>query len=204
MRGIGGCSRLSIMPALPLATELTDTALLERVGRGDPHAYELIYNRYRRPALGLAQRMCGRQCVAEEIVQEAFLAVWRCSGSYSESRGSARSWIFTIVRNRAIDERRRRGRGDETMLDGLEEKLAGSTLTDVEVERRERRHAVHGALRRLPRAQRDALVLSHFRDLTNHETAAVLGRSLGTVKGRIRLGHAKLRHDLIELAGAPL
>lgn len=192
------------MPALPLVTEPTDTALLERVGRGDSRAYELIYKRYRRPALGLARRVCGRQCVAEEIVQEAFLAVWRCAGSYSESRGSARWWIFTIVRNRAIDERRRRARSDETMLDGLEDQLPGSTLTDIEVERRERRDAVHGALRRLPRAQREALVLSHFRGLTNHETATVLGRSIGTVKGRIRLGHAKLRHDLVEVAGATL
>ena len=127
-------------------------------------------------------------------MQEAFLAVWRCAGSYSESRGSARWWIFTIVRNRAIDERRRRARSDETMLDGLEDQLPGSTLTDIEVG--------GGASAGTPFMARcgafrersaEALVLSHFRGLTNHETATVLGRSIGTVKGRIRLGHAKLR-----------
>jgi len=193
------------MSTLSSSPEPPDAFLLERVGRGDVHAYELIYKRYRRPALALAYRHCGRNCVSEEVVQEAFLAVWRCAGTFNEARGSARGWIFTIVRNRAIDACRRDGRTErgETTLEGLDEYLVGSSLTDVEAERRERRQAVHGALRRLPAAQREAVVLSHFRGLTNHETATAVGRSVGTVKGRIRLGHAKLRHHLVGVA-APL
>ncbi len=84
------------MPALSLPAEPSDAFLLERVGRGDVRAYELIYNRYSRPAHALAHRLCGRRCVAEEVVQEAFLAVWRRAGTYSESRGSARGWIFAL------------------------------------------------------------------------------------------------------------
>jgi len=185
--------------------EPSDALLLECIARGDRRAYELIHRRYNGAAHAVAYRLCGRHCIAEEVAQEAFLAIWRCSGSYAASRGSARGWIFAIVRNRAIDARRHYGRTerDETQLGGLEDLLAGTAATDLEVERRERRRAVHVALRRLPVAQREALVLSHFRGLTNHETAAVVGRSIGTIKGRIRLGHAKLRRDLAEPVGAP-
>jgi RNA polymerase sigma-70 factor, ECF subfamily len=198
-------SMLPAMPTLSLSPTTSDPVLLERVSRGDARAYELIYDRYSRQAHAVAYRLCRRHCVAEEVVQEAFLAVWHRSGTYSESRGSARQWIFTIVHNRAIDEcrRHRRAARGETMLDGLEEHLVGSSLTDLEAERRERRHAVHGALRRLSPPQREALLLSHFRGLTHNETAAVLGRSIGTVKGRIRLGHAKLREDLVGVASVP-
>jgi RNA polymerase sigma-70 factor (ECF subfamily) len=205
MCGVCRCSTLSDMPTLSISAEPSDVALLARIGRGDVRAYDLIYRRYRRQAHALAFRFCGRHCIAEEVVQEAFLAVWRSSGVYASDRGSARGWILTIVRNRAIDEGRRRGRSErgETVLDGLEEQLAGPVLTEVEAERRERRHAVHGALRRLPAAQREAIVLCHFRGLTNNETAAAVGRSIGTVKGRIRLGHARLRRELLEVAGAP-
>jgi len=206
MRNVWRSATLSSMRTAPLSAEPSDAFLLERAGRGDVRAYELIYERYSRAAYLLAYRVCGRHCIAEEVVQEAFLAVWRRAGSYAQSRGSARGWILTIVRNRAIDAGRRRGRGEgaETILEGLEDRLVAPTLTDVEAQRRERRRAVHAALRRLPQPQREAVVLSHFRDMTNHEAAAALGRSLGTVKGRIRLGHARLRQDLAGLAGSPL
>src|SRR5271156_917666 len=206
MRNARRCATLLSMATAPLSHELSDAFLLERAGRGDARAYELIYERYRRAAHRLAYRVCGRHCIAEEVVQEAFLAVGRCAASYTHARGSARGWIFTIVRNRAIDAGRRRGRteGAETILEGLEDRLVAPGLTDVEAQRRERRRAIRGALRRLPPPQREAVVLAHYRGMTNHETAAALGRSLGTVKGRIRLGHARLRRDLAGLAGAPL
>jgi RNA polymerase sigma-70 factor, ECF subfamily len=182
--------------------EPSDAFLLERAGRGDARAYELIYDRHRHSAYALAERICGRRCVAEEVVQEAFLSVWRRAFVYEHSRGSARAWILAIVRNRAIDERRRRRGGgySETVMEGVEE-ISAATTTDTEVERRERRHAVRAALRVLPAAQCEALVLSHYAGLSNRETAAIVGLSLGTVKGRIRLGHARLRRDLAGLAG---
>jgi RNA polymerase sigma-70 factor, ECF subfamily len=201
------CSTLSSMPthSVALSPELSDAFLLTRVGRGDVRAYELIYRRYRRQAHAYAYRLCGRHCVTEDVVQEAFLAVWKGAGTYTESRGPARNWMFTLVRNRAIDARRRHARvqGRETALDDVPELLDGSALTDVAAERRERARAVHVALKRLPAAQRQTVVLSHFRGLSHQETAALLGHSIGTVKGRIRLGQAKLRQDLVDVAGAP-
>lgn len=192
------------MPTTTPAAQPSDAFLLARAAKGDAHAYQLVYNRYRRPALALAVRLCGHRGVAEEVVQEAFLTVWRRAGTYEESRGSACGWILTIVRNRGIDDNRRRGRSErsQTELDGLEEQLAGPMLTDVQAHRREHIHAIHEGLSRLPAPQREALILTHFRGLTHHETATVIGRSLGTVKGRIRLGHARLARDLATVGGA--
>jgi RNA polymerase sigma-70 factor, ECF subfamily len=193
------------MPCPTISADRSDAVLLERAGRGDVHAYEQLYRRFRRPAQALAHRVCGRRCVAEEVVQEAFLAVWRHAHTYEESRGSARGWILAIVRNRALDESRRRRPTEcgEAMLDAIEDRCLGPVPTETEVERRERRHAVHGALRLLPPAQCEAVVLAHYGGLSNRETAAALGRSLGTVKGRIRLAHARLRQDLAGVVAAP-
>lgn len=193
------------MPCPAVSTDPSDATLLEGVAAGDSRAYELLYRRYLRPAQALAHRVCGRTCVAEEVVQEAFLAVWRHAHAYERSRGSARGWILAIVRNRALDESRRRRPAEcgETTLDTIEDRWAGLVSTETEVERRERRHAVHGALRLLPPAQCEAVVLAHFGGLSNREAAILTGRPLGTVKGRIRLAHARLRRDLAGVAGAP-
>ena len=187
------------MTCTSTSPEPSDAVLLERTARNDERAYELLYRRYRRRAHALAYRLCGRHCIAEEVAQEALIAVWRHAGSYSASRGSAGGWILTIVRNRAIDAGRRSGRAEhrERLDEDLDRRVVGPPLTDAEAERHERRDAVHAALRRLPPAQREAVVLSHFRGLTNHETATAVGRSIGTIKGRIRLGHARLRRDLV-------
>jgi RNA polymerase sigma-70 factor, ECF subfamily len=204
MCGGDRCGRLSSVTCTSESPEPSDAVLLERTARRDERAYELLYRRYRRRAHVLAYRLCGRDCIAEEVAQEALIAVWRHAGSYSASRGSAGVWILTIVRNRAIDAGRRSGRAEhgERLDEELHSRIVGSALTDVEAERHERRDAVHAALRELPPAQREAVVLSHFRGLTNHETATVVGRSIGTIKGRIRLGHARLRRDLVGV-GAP-
>lgn len=182
----------------------SDEFLLQRVAAGDPYAYELIYRRHSRPALAAARRLSGRSWIAEEAIQEAFLAVWLRAHMYTASRGKARAWILSIVHNRLIDATRRRARVDraESTLDGFEEQFASSTATDVEVERRQRARAVHRAVQRLPPTQREAVVLTHFRGLSNHDTATAVGRPVGTIKGRIRLGHDRLRHDLSGLAGA--
>ncbi len=168
-------------------------------------AFELIHDRYRRCALTLAQRLCGRLSVAEDVVQESFLVVWRRAATYSESRGSARGWILTIVHHRAIDASRRQTRSQsaEVVLDGLEDQLVSPAHVEAEADRRECARVVRGALRRLPPAQREAVVLTHLCGLTHHQTAAAVGRSLGTVKGRIRLGHARLRQDLATVAASP-
>jgi RNA polymerase sigma-70 factor, ECF subfamily len=176
----------------------SDADLLRRVALGDHRAFELIYNRYKRAAAALAHRVCGKDVGADDVLQDAFLAVWRGAGGYDESRGTARGWILGIVYHRTADEVRRhkRTRRDDIILEGWEDQLVASTLTDAEAERRERGRAVHGALKRLPASQRKVLVLSHFRGLTHIEIAIALRQPVGTVKGRIRLGHLKMREAL--------
>jgi RNA polymerase sigma-70 factor (ECF subfamily) len=176
----------------------SDADLLRRVALDDHHAFELIYDRHKRSAAALAHRVCGKDVGADDVLQDAFLAVWRGAAGYDESRGTARGWILGIVHHRAVDEVRRhkRTRGYDTILEGWEDKLVASTLTDAEAERRERGRAVRGALKRLPASQRKVLVLSHFRGLTHIEIATALRQPVGTVKGRIRLGHLKMREAL--------
>ncbi len=176
----------------------SDADLLRRVALGDHRAFELIYDRHKGSAAALANRACGKDIAAADVLQDAFLAVWRGAGGYDESRGTGRNWILGIVYYRAIDEVRRHKRthGDDMTLGGWEDQLVASTLTDAEAERRERGRAVHGALMGLPASQRKVLVLSHFRGLTHIEIAEALRQPVGTVKGRIRLGHQKMRAAL--------
>src|SRR6059058_6473152 len=115
---------------------------------GDPRAFEVLYDRHAGAAFSLAYRMVGTRAVAEDVVQEAFLAFWRANARYDRARGSVRTWILGIVHNRAIDALRRgtvhdrRRAGDE----GLEERFAAAEQTDAEAVRRDEAREVRSAL----------------------------------------------------------
>src|SRR3982751_3371883 len=106
--------------------ELADEELMQLVRRGDARAFEVIYERHSGAAFSLAYRMTGKRVTAEEVVQEAFLALWRANARYDRARGSVRTWILGIVHNRAIDALRRnlvhdrRRGGDDSMLERVE------------------------------------------------------------------------------------
>jgi RNA polymerase sigma-70 factor (ECF subfamily) len=164
------------------------------VGAGDPNALAAIFDRHSSTAFSLAYRMCGRQAMAEDIVQEAFIALWRTAGTYDPSRASVRSWLLSVVRHRAIDAFRRDVRASRDVSDaGLAEWLSEPSLTELEVERREEAEHIRGALRELPDEQRRVIELAYFGGFTHTEIATMLELSVGTVKGRMRLGLTKLR-----------
>jgi RNA polymerase sigma-70 factor, ECF subfamily len=164
------------------------------VGAGDPNALAAIFDRHSNTAFSLAYRMCGRQAMAEDIVQEAFIALWRTAGTYDPSRASVRSWLLSVVRHRAIDAFRRDVRASRDVSDaGLAEWLSEPSLTELEVERREEAEHIRGALRELPDEQRRVIELAYFGGFTHTEIATMLELSVGTVKGRMRLGLTKLR-----------
>jgi len=179
---------------------LADEEAMQLVGDGNPRAFELVYDRHGGAAFSLAYRMVGNRVAAEDIVQEAFLSIWRSRMRYDRSRGSVRTWVLGIVHNRAIDALRRGAsheRRQET-LDGVEERHEAPERTDVEAARREEARSVRTALETLPDDQRRTVELAYFGGFTHSQIAELLDQPIGTVKGRMRLGLDKLRRQLAE------
>jgi RNA polymerase sigma-70 factor (ECF subfamily) len=183
---------------------LADEDLMQLAHEGEVRAFELIFDRHAGAAFSLAYRMCGRQAMAEDIVQESFLSVWRAGARYERERGSVRSWLLSVVHNRAIDAFRRGAAKDarDVRDEGIAERLASPELIEAEVERRDDARQIRRALDDLPADQRQVIELAYFGGFTHSQIAEMLGLPAGTVKGRMRLGLSKLRVTLGEPMGA--
>ena len=179
--------------------DLADEEVMQLVQRGDPQAFELLYDRHGGAAYSLAYRIVGKQAAAEDVVQEALLSIWRSRRRYDPTRGSVRTWILGIVHNRAIDGLRRSSVHDRRRetLDVVEERFEASERTDVEVARREEARSVRGALETLPTEQRQTIELAYFGGFTQNQIAELMDEPVGTVKGRMRLGLDKMRRQLV-------
>ena len=174
---------------------LGDDDLMVRVSSGDAAAFALVYERHGTVAYSLAHRMCGRQSAAEDVVQEAFLSAWRRAASFDPTRGSLRTWRLGIVHHRAVDALRRSGTDIRRRVDSPVEEidLDAGVRIDAEVVQRDEASTVRAALNELPAEQRKVIELGYFSGYTHTEIADMLGLPVGTVKGRMRLGLAKLR-----------
>lgn len=174
------------------------------VREGDARAFEVVFDRHADAAFSLAYRMCGSSARAEDVVQEAFLSLWRTGVRYDRTRGSVRSWVLSAVHNRAIDALRREvPSGTRDVLDErLAERLRSPYETAAEAERREDARLVRSALDELPEDQRRVIELAYFGGFSHSQIAEMLDLPAGTVKGRMRLGLTKLRLKLGETAGA--
>ncbi len=172
----------------------SDERVLEAVGRGDHDALGVLYDRFGRLAYGLAFRILRDQALAEDAVQEAFLAVWRSADAYKRERAKPSTWILTVVHRRAVDLVRREERRRGEPLDAAPEPSSGPVDEDATL--RERRAAVQAALTELPGDQRQALELAYYGGLTQSELAERLGVPLGTVKSRMFAGLGRLRELL--------
>ena len=182
---------------------IADEDLMQLVRDGEVRAFDVIFDRHSGAAFSLAYRMCGRRAMAEDVVQEAFVSLWRSGARYDRARGSVRSWVLSAVHNRAIDAFRReslRG-GRDVRDDGIAERLESEERVEREVERRDDAREVRSALVGLPEDQRQVIELAYFGGFTHTEIADMLELPAGTVKGRMRLGLAKLRIALGELSG---
>jgi RNA polymerase sigma-70 factor, ECF subfamily len=177
---------------------LADEDLMQLVRRRDARAFEIVYDRHATAAFSLAYRMMGTRSAAEDVVQEAFVSLWRSGARYDRSRGSVRTWVLGIVHNRAIDALRRGMVHDRLRAsdEGLEERVAAGDRTDAEVARRDEAREVQAALHALPAEQSRAIELAYYGGFSHTEIAAMLDQPLGTVKGRIRLGLEKMRDEL--------
>jgi RNA polymerase sigma-70 factor (ECF subfamily) len=181
------------------AERLADEELMPRIGEKDPDAFEVFYDRHGGVAYSLAYRIVGERGAAEDVVQEAFISIWRSGARYDRARGSVRSWMLGIVRNRAIDFlRSRAGRAPKLDFDddAALEQRPSAELTDAEALRRETTQELRGALGELPGEQSKVIELAYFGGFSHSEIAAMLEVPLGTVKGRMRLGLEKIRGEL--------
>jgi RNA polymerase sigma-70 factor, ECF subfamily len=180
-----------------------DEDLMVLVRDGDARAFEVIFDRHAGAAFSLAYRMCGRRAMAEDIVQEAMVSLWRSGARYDRARGSVRSWVLSAVHNRAIDAFRRESAKSSLNVsdEGLAERLESEERTDREVERRDDARLVRSALNELPGDQRQVIELAYFGGFTHTQIAEMLGLPAGTVKGRMRLGLSKLRVSLADGVG---
>jgi RNA polymerase sigma factor (sigma-70 family) len=183
-------------------THLSDEALVALVARGDEGALGELYDRVGRIAYGLAMRVLRDDRLAEDAVQEGFLAVWRSAAGFRVERAKARTWILTLVHRRAVDLVRREERRRTEPLTEETGSAAADTAeaTDEAAWLRFERERVQAALRQLPDVQREALELAYYGGFSQSELAERLGVPLGTIKSRMFAGLARLRELLDESA----
>ncbi|HEY2180138.1 MAG TPA: RNA polymerase sigma factor [Solirubrobacteraceae bacterium] len=177
---------------------LADEELMALVAGNDADAYEVVLERHADAAFSLAYRICGRRALAEDIVQDALLAVWRSGGRYDRTRGSVRTWTLGIVHNRAVDALRRSGVHERRRAsdEGIEETLEADERTDSQAIENSTSLEIRGAIDVLPNEQRRVIELAYFGGFTHAEIASMLDAPIGTIKGRMRLGLHKLRDQL--------
>ena len=184
---------------IPEAEVFVDGDLVGRVAAGDDTAFRELYRRYGAPAYGLALRVTGNGALAEDVVQDGFLAVWTGAGAYDGGRGSVRSWLLSTVHHRAVDVVRRE-QTQRTRVERAVSRLEPVTdFTENIAEAADlqwHRRRVQDALGGLPEEQREVVDLMYFNGLTQAQVADRLSLPLGTVKSRCLLGMRKLRTAL--------
>jgi len=179
-----------------------DRDLLRRLSRGDEEAFVALFRRYAPLAKALATRIIRQPFMAEEIVQDAFLSLWRDPGSYREDRGTVRSWLLSAVHHRAVDRVRReeaehRRRTQSFDPPTPEDSDPGESVVE-RVDAADQRARVRAALQDIPAEQRAVLERMYFGGQTQTAIAEELGLPLGTVKSRTLLGMRRLRGMLID------
>ena len=179
-----------------------DQALIAAIAAGDSNALEQLYDRYAAVVYRVALHMLKNRELAEEVVQEVFWRVWRRSASFANERGRVTQWLFGIAHNLCIDELRRMRVRPIAVYEDAEHALI-QQLIDEQIDvpatvwTTEQRRVIAEAMRELPAAQRQAIVLAYFGGMSHQEIATKLNRPLGTIKTRVRLGLHKLGSLLV-------
>lgn len=171
--------------------------LLARVACGDDVAFASLYDHLAPAAYGIARRVVGNAALAEEITQDAFLQVWSTRSTFDRRRGSAQSWVLTIVHRRAVDVVRHEQAARKRVL-RVGPRYMESTFDEVWATalHHSERVEVCAALQALTAAQRQAIELAYYEGMTCGEVAQHLGIPVGTAKSRILEGVRRLRREL--------
>jgi RNA polymerase sigma factor (sigma-70 family) len=178
---------------------LSDEALVALVARSSDAALGELYDRHGRTAYGLALRVVRDASLAEDVVQDAFLGVWRSATRFVPEQAKASTWIMTFVHRRAVDLVRREERRRGQPLEQADEPVTSSSEEDAWL--RFERERVQEALAKLPDQQREAIELAYYGGFTQAQLAERLGQPLGTIKSRVFNGLGRLRELLAEGTG---
>lgn len=175
-----------------------DQAVLALVSAGQLDALQELYDRYRTMAYSIALRITADASLAEDVVQDAFMGVWRNAGRYVTGRGSVKTWLLAIVHHRAVDAVRRR-RPTTELPEREDVPPPALQLPDIwhDVAAGLDRDEIAAAMATLSDVQREAIELAYWGGLTQQEISARTGAPLGTVKSRVRLGLLALREALV-------
>ncbi len=175
-----------------------DRAVLALVSSGQLDSLQELYDRYKTMAYSIAYRITSDAALAEDVVQDAFLGVWRNAGRYVDGRGSVKTWVLAIVHHRAVDAVRRR-RPTTELPEREDVPPPALQLPDIwhDVAAGLDREAIAAAMTTLSDAQREAIELAYWGGLTQQEISERTGTPLGTVKSRVRLGLLALRRALV-------
>jgi len=178
---------------------IDESPLLERIAQLDQTALSELYDRYARVLYAVAFKILGSVEEAEEVVLDVFSQVWRTAARYNSTRGRVDTWLFMLTRSRALDRLRALQRLTRAVTVSVDNAMMESLLLcnpEEDLLISERRAQVLAALAQLPQEQKQVLELAYYKGMTHVEIAAHTGKSLGTVKTRIRLGLSKLRDAL--------
>lgn len=175
-------------PDRTLAVEAEVAAAIARCASGDRLALRIIYDREAARMVGIAIRILRRKDLAEEATHEAFLRIWRSAQSFDPARGTARAWLFAIVRNQALTILRNEQRFDANVLDESHEPDLATAVS-----RLPESSALRRCLQQLDTGRRSAIVLAYVHGFSHGELAGRLGVPLGTVKSWVRRGLRSLQ-----------
>lgn len=172
--------------------------LLDRVAARDDTALRLLYTQTSSQLFGLALRILRQRALAEDVLQEAYLTIWRVAVDYRASLSPPMAWMALIVRSRALDALRRRSTERANLMNELDDEMAQTLEGDSPnpmdtAEASEQAFALHHCLGKLDNKQREVVSLAYLRDLSHGELAEQLKLPLGTVKTWIRRGLEQLR-----------
>ena len=195
-------------PAAPvpnLSEGPSDADLVRRIGEADGAALSQLYQRFGRPCYSLARRICADEGLAEDVVQEVFLTLWRDPSRFDPSRGGFATWLLTLIHHKAVDAVRRESTIRRRMVAAPE---AGEDWSPTPVPgadqaaiARVAAGQVRTALHRLPHEQRQVLALAYFGGHTQREIAVLTSVPLGTVKSRMFTAVQRLRSMLADQLG---
>jgi len=168
---------------------------MRRVGLGDERAFEVIHRRHRPAAERLARRVARNEDCGEEAAQATFLSAWQEARSYEAGRSDVRTWLFGIVRHRALDCWRRRARHERRRAsdEGVSERIAAPEDTEGDVMDRDAARSLHAALGGLPEEQRRPIQAVYLEGQTERAAADGLQLPRSTLKSRLQAGFNRLR-----------